>query len=293
MGNWLHIGHEKTGSSSIQSFLASNALLLSEVGYPYPDSGERDSAKLGRITSGNGRLVMDLHQPAVENAIYSSELLFHQIRELSNPREFLQRLNPTSILVFTRDLHEHSCSSYGQKVKRRRETLDYLDFIRLRYGWHLDQLLWWIEICADLKIDLKVWNYSRRKFSLIDDFLQRFLLIQETEVLSRFVISSAKINRSLSQSELELQRLFNTYQNCPDHAFLSDRWVNLLPDIEPANAPWTQEIAGTLESLFSSKVEEVNKFIPEEDRILMWDQGLRSLEQSMEGDFFLQLLSWK
>jgi len=287
MGIWLHVGHGKTGSSAIQSFLASNAMLLSDLGQPYPDSGERDFAKLGRISSGNGRLVMDPNQSIVENAIYSSEMLFRQIRELPNPREFLRRINPTSILIFTRDLHEHSWSSYGQCIKGRRETLDYLDFVRLRYGSHLDLLLWWTEICADLKIDLKVWNYSRRKFSLIDDFLQKFLLIQDSAVLSRFVFSSARVNRSLSLGEMEIQRRFNTYQNSPGREFLSDRWVNSLPEIEPEKAPLTQELASTLESLFNSKVEEVNQFISEEDRILVWDKSTLKLYPPIDCNSFV------
>ena len=286
MGIYLHIGLTKTGSSFIQSFLARNELLLSELGHPYPDSGQNDISKLGHISSGNGDLVGNLDQPIVENAIYSSELLYFQIPKLSDPRKFLQQINPTSILIFTRDLHEHSWSSYGQDIKRGRETLDYLDYIRLRYGRHLDRLLWWFEICADLNIDLKVWNYSRRKVSLINDFLTGFLMIQDLDTLSRFVISPAKVNRSLSSGELQIQRIFNSYPKSPGNKFLSDRWVNLLPDIEPAKAPLTLEIKSTLESLFGSKVEKVNKFISEEDRILMWDPGLQTLDHPISVDSF-------
>jgi len=287
MANLLHIGHGKTGSSSIQSFLANNAILLNELGHPYPDSGERDFAKWGGISSGNGRLVIEVNKPIVENAIYSSEILFRQIPASPNPRELLRRISPASILIFTRDLHQHSWSSYGQSIKRKRETSDYLSFIKQGYGWHLDHLLWWFEICADLQIDLKVWNYSRREFSLIHDFLQKFLLIQDPYVLSRFVFSSARVNRSLSQGELELQRIFNTYQNSPGHQFLSDRWVTSLPEIESSRAPLTLEIASTLESLFKSKIEEVNKFISEEDKILMWDPSLPKLHQAIGSDSFV------
>jgi len=283
----LHIGHGKTGSSAIQSFLASNAILLRDLGHPYPDSGKRDLAKLGRISSGNGGLVMDLNQPISENAIYSSELLFYQIPALPNPRELLRRIKPTSILIFTRDLHQHSWSSYGQKIKRGGETSDYLDFIKLRYGRHLENLLWWIDVCVDLGIDLKVWNYSRRKFSLVDDFLQNFLMIQDPEVLSKFEFSSTRVNRSLSEGELEIQRIFNTYQNSPGHEFLSDRWANALPEIVPAKAPLTPEIASTLESLFNSKIEEINKFISEKDRIFIWDPDLPKLYQPLGNDSFV------
>jgi hypothetical protein len=271
MGTLLHIGHGKTGSSSIQAFLALNADLLSGLGFSYPDSGERAFANRGWISSGNGSLLMNVSEPVVGNAIYSSEILFRKIPSLPNPKEFLRRIDPTSILVYTRDLHQHSWSSYGQRIKRRKLTLDYLDFIRLQYGKHLDTLLWWIEICSDLEIDLKVWNYSRRKSSLIQDFLHSFLLIQNQDLLSRFQFSSSKVNRSLDPGEMEIQRLFNGYDDAPSPKFLSDRWVNSLPEILPARAPLTVEISSTLESLFTSKIEQINNHISDEERILIWD----------------------
>lgn len=245
MGALLHIGHGKTGSSFIQAFLAKNAGLLSDLGFSYPDSGERDFAQRGWISSGNGNLMMDLNYAIDENAIFSSEIIFRSIPSLPNPQEFLRRINPTSILVFTRDLHPHSWSSYGQSIKRKKLTLDYLEFIREQYGWHLDALLWWIETCGDLEIDLKVWNYSRRKSSLVSDFLQEFLLTKDPNVLSRFQFVSQEVNRSLSPGELELQRIFNRYDNPPGHEFLSDRWVNSLPGIVSAKAPLTVEITTT------------------------------------------------
>jgi hypothetical protein len=49
----------------------------------------------------------------------------------------------------------------------------------------------------------------------------------------------------------------------------------------------TLEIASTLESLFKSKIEEVNKFISEEDKILMWYPSLPKLHQAIGSDSFV------
>ena len=70
---------------------------------------------------------------------------------------------------------------------------------------------------------------------------------------------------------MEIQRLFNGYDDAPGPKFLSDRWVNSLPEILPARAPLTLEIASTLESLFTSKIEQINIHISDEERILIWD----------------------
>jgi len=49
----LHIGHGKTGTSALQSFLALNENLLLEYGICYPKNYTFDAAKKGYISSGN------------------------------------------------------------------------------------------------------------------------------------------------------------------------------------------------------------------------------------------------
>jgi len=283
---FLHIGHGKTGSSAIQGFLASNANLLHELGFPYPDSGERERASRGWITSGNGCLVMDSSQPLVDNAIYSSELLHRRIRDLPNSSEVLTQISPKSILLITRDLHEHSWSAYNQQIKREGITQDYLGYLERAYGTHLDYLVWWIEVCKELKIDLKLWNYSRRKSTIVRDFLTEFLFIEDLSPFN-FKYDIERVNRSLTLGELEIQRIFNSYQDSPGSEFLSDRWVNLLPELQAAPAPWSSEISDVLHSRFQSRIEEINLLIPEGEKILMRNPKLRELEAQDPKDIMI------
>ncbi len=50
---YLHIGHGKTGSSSLQTFLALNKDNLKEYGIFYPEHVSFSNAEKGFITSGN------------------------------------------------------------------------------------------------------------------------------------------------------------------------------------------------------------------------------------------------
>ena len=53
----LHIGHRKTGSSAIQSWLAVNGASLGGAGFAYPEHASFSEAQKGRVTQGNGRLI--------------------------------------------------------------------------------------------------------------------------------------------------------------------------------------------------------------------------------------------
>ena len=50
----LHVGHGKTGSSYIQSFLALNKNMLKNNGFIYPEPNDIQKAIIGHVTSGNG-----------------------------------------------------------------------------------------------------------------------------------------------------------------------------------------------------------------------------------------------
>jgi hypothetical protein len=229
---------------------------------------------------------MDSSQPLVDNAIYSSELLHRRIRDLPNSSEVLTQISPKSILLITRDLHEHSWSAYNQKIKRGGITQDYLGYLERAYGRHLDYLVWWIEVCKELKIDLKLWNYSRRKSTIVRDFLTEFLFIEDLSPFN-FKYDIERVNRSLTLGELEIQRIFNSYQDSPGSEFLSDRWVNLLPELQAAPAPWSSEISDVLHSRFQSRIEEINLLIPECEKILMRNPKLQELEAQDPKDIMI------
>jgi len=53
MNLYLHIGHGKTGSSALQSFLALNSNLLENYRIEYPEHASFENAINGKISSGN------------------------------------------------------------------------------------------------------------------------------------------------------------------------------------------------------------------------------------------------
>lgn len=73
---WVHVGHGKTGSSFIQSVLATNAPLLKEHGILYPVHDSFESAKKGFISTGNGELLISDRMSFEATTLFSSEIRF-------------------------------------------------------------------------------------------------------------------------------------------------------------------------------------------------------------------------
>ena len=122
---FLHVGHDKTGSSFLQASLALSAAALLEQGIIYPFHKSFEAAKRGEITSGNMTRSTDL-LPFVEQAasaqedvgrlLFSNEALFRRMQEDDLPR--LAEVFNVTVILFLRDPLEYAISMYGQAVKR-------------------------------------------------------------------------------------------------------------------------------------------------------------------------------
>ena len=103
----LHIGHGKTGTSYIQSILASNIDFLSDAGIRYPENASISQAVLGKITSGNGDLIFKEGFAEEGTTLLSNENLFHQ---LSNDeclaKYVLSKCDDLHVVLFTRNVFE-------------------------------------------------------------------------------------------------------------------------------------------------------------------------------------------
>lgn len=84
---FLHIGHGKTGTSFVQSFLALNVGVLNSCGIDYPSHRGLAPARKGCLSSGNLGGVNDWREHIInesekshfEDIIFSNETLFHRI----------------------------------------------------------------------------------------------------------------------------------------------------------------------------------------------------------------------
>lgn len=136
----LHIGANKTGTSSVQRMLATNAPALARAGWVYPDFHLSHCAHhplayalAGHPTRGlpqgwRGAFAQATADPGKAYVI-SSELFFRTV-----PPEAAATLFPpgqTRILLYLRDHLSYLASWYAQAVQERNLTAGFDDYIRL------------------------------------------------------------------------------------------------------------------------------------------------------------------
>ena len=263
----LHIGHGKTGSSYLQSVLALNRDKLLDLGIDYPEinSFESERAKKGEISSGNAQVFFKnyLNLESItdkERILFSNEgflfKLINGFREFKSEcfvkfcEKYGKRLK---VILFTRNLFQIRFSTWAQEVKRSSEILDIDTFLRESpIERHHVLISYWLNLSKQFGFQLIIKNYSNHKDNLLNVFLEE--LIGEKTRIENFILPKNKqVNRSLTFSEYEVQRICN-YLNMskPD---LSDFLVNKLPDIKPMNIKCSTE---TYDIVKNANIEVIN-----------------------------------
>lgn len=262
----LHIGMGKTGTSAIQSFLAINHEKLKGFGVDYPYHKSFTKAKDGLITSGNPESFYEFEESEFDTVLFSGERFF---RELTAGSQLYEKLINTgrevTILCFTRDIFEHFTSSYNQSIKRRGSIFSPKGFIVEHSVFKvLDTLLDFIP-STNFKFVLR--NYSHHKNDLIKMFMQIVMGEQADAFLEVAEYIDAPVNRSLSESELEIQRLFNKHANFPTSKYISDAFVNSLPNIPSADIYLSRDVCEALLEKNINFIEHINKWLPEDEKM--------------------------
>lgn len=230
---FLHIGHGKTGSSYIQSVLNLSRERLLEKGFFYPLE-EKDYVNPEKISSGNGRLIYDLNFDwlgAEKTVIFSDEHLFRMMCDGEYFRQLSIRFrdigfDKVNVLLFTRDPVSHAASLYQQSIKRDGkfhpvETIFESYDTPKRVANFIEMLS-----CDDF-FDITIINYSRNRGNLIGRLADWLGLCKREFVLPK----KETINRSLTESELYFQSVFNRYLGkCS--GLISDPLCELLPNVK-------------------------------------------------------------
>lgn len=234
---YLHIGHDKTGSSFIQSALALNEDTLKASGIHYPSVGNFSKARKGYISNGNWA-AFDDPAAAVESAppqcratLFSSEGIFTRLGTPKHFRTFVDTLDQLAIekvnvLLFIRDPIDHISSEYQQRIKRGGEHPSGIDEYSTTYKMptRVRNILSIFD--QEDIFDVTVKNYSRVRSDILSSFTEWLGLPgQLTSTLDQVV------NRSLSRDELYIQQRLNMTLGRSGE-LVADRLCNLLPQIE-------------------------------------------------------------
>lgn len=270
----LHVGHGKTGSSALQSSLALSVDGLAEAGIHYPAHKMMDEARAGRISSGNVgplKLVATARQALeqAENAVLlSNENLFHTF--LNDPELMTQVTElgaRVHIVLFTRNPLDHAMSVYGQSVKRGGATHSFEEFLP---SYRIPaKVVQFVTMARAVDARVSVLNYSNHANHLTHSFAD-VLGIDAARLIQPPV---ARVNRSLTRSELELQRLFNAHWGRKSSRFVSDALCNDLPDIPSEALAISEHAFGQFTARMAEAVSEVNALVDAGEAYVMQPVG--------------------
>lgn len=266
----LHIGHSKTGSSAIQILLARNADLLALHGYIYPSDDNFLNAKKGYISSGNYRAFYNINSYSDSRRyVYSGEAFFRDIGNKVGAYNYIyeNRLKIEKIILYTRDLFEHCCSSWGQRVKRDQSS-ESLSSYACKYTLY-NRVMRTIKNLEALNVNYCIYNYSRHKKDISCHFIESMIEDKDKvyEMFRSIEFISHRVNRSLSVSEYEFQRVMNLNFPFPVHRFISDKLVNELPEIQSSFPKITAEAAKKLRLNNEAQAALLNEKLSDTERV--------------------------
>ena len=279
----LHVGHGKTGSSYVQSWLAINAgALRRDCGLcvpltsPVTRRSERNAAR-SRFSSGNGFIFEDIFdsrrsRPASRSfdelagpgrsLVFSSERFMRSLPprlEQVEAAALAGGFSGVSYLLFIRDPLPHADSLYAQMVKAHgyssgREAW-YAEYTLLD---HVETFLSGFNACRHS--ELSVVNYSRAADRILEH-LGAWLGVDPAS--PRFRLPDFdRVNRSLTDSELQVQLLANRLLG-PRAALIGNRLVDELPAVPPAVPSGPLPARRAFLERVRPQVERLNRRLPE------------------------------
>ncbi len=259
----LHIGHGKTGSSALQSALALSTDALAAQGIVYPEHASFKQARAGQITAGNvnGRTLVSTTRAALKrnqhDVLLSNESLIHFF--LNDPELLPQVAGlcaDSRVILYVRNPYDHACSVYGQTVKRGGAVASFDSFLASYPTPAKVRAM--IQIAEKAGVRLTVVNYSNHAGDILRSLTDALGVPADTLT----PLAGGRVNRSLTRSELELQRMFNRHWGRRSSRFVSDALCNALPDIRADRPVASAQALDAFVARQAPIVAEVNALLP-------------------------------
>lgn len=213
---YLHIGTNKTGTSSIQAFLSQNPELLAQNGFLYPHTGRdytykaahHPFAELGRsfprhMAEQADKMVQEAEGQNLDSIILSSEA-FHTVHASIVAQAL--RGHEVQIIAFLRPHLEYYSSWYREAVKSKNASLPLDGFVSSVYQPYHYWLEYWTSAFGDTNIT--VIEYNKSKLSSTYQLLNT--LGFSKNVIKKFP-EPIKYNPSISGNLLYTKRLLNRH----------------------------------------------------------------------------------
>lgn len=268
----LHIGHEKTGSSAIQSFLSVNADQLMRLGLIFPMDEETDYSKEGRISSGNYKILLNetIEFPADKTIIFSGEHLFFELLDEDVfSKKVIKKIDRLTVILYTRNIMEFLHSYFDQSIKRGGNT-DTIDNFLLHSNNKIHELIFdWIKMSKKYDFKLVIKNYSNYKKNILDSFLDllKHYTSKEIPPIDKFKMPNRiKVNRSLDNIERQNIIVLNNLH--PRFASkISDLWVEEFPNRKSEITKVQIETFEILYKHYEPLIIKLNKILDLQEKI--------------------------
>ena len=286
----LHVGHGKTGSSFLQSWLALNRSgLWREANLLYLPGQADASARAGGFSMGNGDVLdhaLDLyehpqqfrrwwfrvqqqtlraigitHGSNAAGAVFSAERWTRQLPvRIDRLLQFADACDfeEVRIWLLVRDPLDHAVSVYGQMVKRHGfrgsldEWLSIYDFPKV-----LQAFLQAVQSRSE-RFHLKVTHYGNERQRLLEALRQWLMLADGGDWQHP---AQWTINRSLTADELLLMRWLNGHIG-ERAAAIGERLVDCLPQLTAARPQPSASALTRFEQHWRSTISDINASMP-------------------------------
>ena len=278
----LHIGFSKTGSSALQVFLSQNQELFSKYNYDYPviDPYHVEKARQGKISSGNGQLLLEklrtdlkdgsftrsnnLLSPFLQleggetNVIISSEsygvLTAEEIEFFS---KFLKQF-PCSvkIICYVRRQDQYIESAWKQWQSKEADTIQ-LESIRDRINWRT-RIDSWASFFGKDNLIVRPYEKTQLPNGVIPDFLDILGIPWKDQVQ----IPEVDVNHGFTQDVLDLRKINRGfYRNIHDNRL--DEFLNDVLDDR-----FTKKMFDQYQLLSPNEKIEILKFFEEDNQYI-------------------------
>ncbi|WP_281826442.1 hypothetical protein [Jannaschia rubra] len=270
----LHIGHGKTGSSAIQSFLSANRdrLAAARIDYPPLSSEAEERATRGDTMSGNLAMGADwvqaIHRRMAESrqnvVLFSNETVFHKVGSDPAPFADLARAHALTVVMFLRDPFDHVLSSYDQALKRGR--LPATPESHAGKSRVLEQAADLLDGLDHFGVPVVLRNYSRSP-DLLATFLGTLPLADPDGFLMGSTVGDRPVNRSLAAGERSFLRALVQSGAGSLARGVADALVDGLPRVPADRVSLSPEVVAELSAAWAGLLTRINARLPADERL--------------------------
>ena len=235
----LHLGANKTGTSSLQKFLYDNVENLKKIGYIYPKFELQYYAhhKLAYSIAGHPRglegdwlaHVKKKIQDSNYTYIFSSELFLRNVP----PKKTAQLFPPgqTKVIIYLRDHLSYMMSWFAQAVQERDLTASFADYCHI-FPQHMSNfVIAWEEVYG--KKNVLIRQFSRNVL-LGGDIREDFIRNLQGANIKDLVFADTESNPSLSGNLLYFKRLLNLHMTTSEaHAWPIPDEIGAFANLKP------------------------------------------------------------